>query len=85
MNVSPTGIIAEVSPGQLTVPDAATPMANVLVPAEAEVRELLGIPEGIALAGHVATGHRADPWPSRLARNPVADFTFGERYGAPWR
>ena len=36
MNVSPTGIIAEVSPGQLTVPDAATPMANVLVPAEAE-------------------------------------------------
>ncbi len=58
---------------------------TLLVPAEAEVRELLGIPEGIALAGHVATGHRADPWPSRLARNPVADFTFGERYGAPWR
>ncbi len=58
---------------------------TLLVPAEAEVRELLGIPEGIALAGHIATGRRTDPWPSRLARNPVADFTFGERYGAPWR
>jgi nitroreductase len=57
---------------------------TLLAPAEAQVRELLGLPEGVALAGHIAVGHRADPWPARLSRNAVADFTFGERYGEPW-
>jgi nitroreductase len=55
---------------------------TLLVPAEAEVRELLGIPDGVALAGHIAVGYRADPWPRQLRRNPVSDFVFGERYGA---
>lgn len=58
---------------------------TLLVPAEAEVRELLGIPEGVALAGHIAVGQRADRWPSRLSRDPVSAFTFAERYGEPWR
>ncbi len=57
---------------------------TLLVPAEAEVRTLLGIPDGVALAGHIAVGQRADPWPARLAREPVSEFTFGERYGEPW-
>jgi hypothetical protein len=56
---------------------------TLLTPAEDQVRELLGIPEGIALAGHISTGHRADPWPVRLNRNHVADFAFGERWGEP--
>jgi nitroreductase len=57
---------------------------TLLVPAEAEVRELLGIPEEMALAGHIATGYRADPWPRRLSRKPVGEFAFAERYGASW-
>ncbi len=57
---------------------------TLLVPAEPAVRELLGAPEGLAMAGHIAVGYRSDPWPAKLRRNPVEDFTFGERYGEPW-
>ncbi len=57
---------------------------TLLVPAEPEVRELLKIPESVALAGHISVGHRADPWPSKLTRKPVAEFAFGERYGERW-
>jgi nitroreductase len=57
---------------------------TLLVPAEEAVRELLEIPEGVAMAGHIAVGRRADPWPSKLQRNPVSEFVFGERFGAPW-
>lgn len=57
---------------------------TLLVPAEEAVRELLSIPDGIALAGHISVGWRADPWPRRLTRQPVAQFVFGERFGEPW-
>lgn len=57
---------------------------TLLTPAEEEVRALLGIPEGIALAGHISAGFRADPWPKRLTRKPVNEFAFGERYGESW-
>ena len=57
---------------------------TLLVPAEEAVRELLEIPEGVAMAGHIAVGHRADPWPAKLSRNPASEFVFGERFGAPW-
>jgi nitroreductase len=58
-------------------------MSTLLVPAEAEVKRLLDIPEEIALAAHVGVGYRADPWPARLSRRPLAEFAFGERYGQP--
>ncbi|HTZ85719.1 MAG TPA: nitroreductase family protein [Solirubrobacteraceae bacterium] len=58
-------------------------MTTLLVPAEAEVRELLGIPEDVALAAHIGVGHRADPWPKNLARRPVEEFAFAERFGEP--
>jgi nitroreductase len=57
---------------------------TLLAAAEPAVRELLGFPEGVAIAGHISVGHRADPWPGRLTRKPVNEFTFGERYGQPW-
>jgi nitroreductase len=57
---------------------------TLLAPAEREVAELLAIPDGSAFAGHVSVGYRSDPWPKRLRRNPVEDFTFGERYGERW-
>jgi nitroreductase len=61
-----------------------TAFTTLLAPAEKAVGELLGIPDGVAFAGHVSVGFRADPWPKRLRRNPVDEFTFGERYGEPW-
>jgi nitroreductase len=57
---------------------------TLLVPAEAEVKQLLAIPEGLAMAGHISVGHRADPWPKRLSRHPVEDFVSGERFGEAW-
>ncbi len=59
-------------------------MTTLLVPAEAEVRELLGIPQEVALAAHIGVGHRADEWPKQLARKPVAEFAFAERFGEPF-
>jgi nitroreductase len=58
---------------------------TLLVPAEAEVKALLGIPDGVAMAGHISVGHRADPWPKQLSRRPVEEFAFAERYGEPFR
>ncbi|HEX4563563.1 MAG TPA: nitroreductase family protein, partial [Solirubrobacteraceae bacterium] len=58
-------------------------LTTLLVPAEAEVKELLAIPDEIALAAHIAVGFRDEPWPRALARRPVAEFAFGERYGEP--
>ena len=57
---------------------------TLLTPAEPEMRELLGIPDGVAVAGHIAFGHRADPWPKKLSRNPVSEFAYAERYGVAW-
>ena len=59
-------------------------MTTLLVPAEAEVRELLAIPEEVALAAHIGVGHRADPWPKQLSRRPLGDFAFAERFGEPF-
>jgi nitroreductase len=58
-------------------------MTTLLVPAEAEVKELLKIPDEIALAAHIGVGRRADPWPEQLARRPVEEFAFAERFGEP--
>jgi nitroreductase len=58
-------------------------LTTLLVPAEAEVKRLLEIPEEIALAAHIGVGYRADPWPTRLARRPVEEFAFAERWGDP--
>ncbi len=58
-------------------------MTTLLVPAEAEVKRLLELPEGLALAAHIGVGYRAEPWPKQLARYPVGEFAFAERYGEP--
>ncbi len=60
-------------------------LTTLLVPAEAEVKRLLEIPEGIALAAHIGVGYRVDPWPKRLSRRAVEEFAFAERYGDPLR
>ena len=56
-------------------------MTTILMAAEPQVKELLGIPEGVAIAAHITVGHRAaDHWPT-LSRKPVEEFTYGERWG----
>lgn len=59
-------------------------LTTVLAPAEPQVCALLSIPDGIAVAAHIAVGHRDGPWPKRLSRRPVDEFTFAERYGNAW-
>jgi nitroreductase len=58
-------------------------MTTLLVPAEEEIKELLGIPAEIALAAHIGVGYRAGAWPQQLSRRPVAEFASLERYGEP--
>jgi nitroreductase len=48
---------------------------------EAEVRELLGYPEGFAFAAHLGVGWPARPHPARLRRRPVEDFATVDRFG----
>jgi nitroreductase len=59
-------------------------MTTLLVPAEADVKRLLEIPEEVALAAHIGVGYRAEEWPSRLSRKPVEEFAFAETYGEPF-
>jgi nitroreductase len=51
---------------------------------EAEVRPLLGLPDTMAVHAIIPMG-----WPDRRygrgTRTPVADVTFRERFGQPWR
>ena len=56
-------------------------LTTLLVPAEADVKRLLEIPEDVALAAHIGVGHRADPWPTRLARKPVSEFAHLDSWG----
>ena len=48
------------------------------------MRELLAIPDGVVMAGHISVGHRADPWPKQLTRKPVSEFAFADSYGVAW-
>jgi nitroreductase len=68
----------------LRAQDLAAAMTTLLVPAEADVKRLLDIPEEVALAAHVGVGHPAEPWPKRLARRDVGEFAFAERFGEPF-
>jgi nitroreductase len=63
--------------------ELAAAMTTLLVPAEAEVKQLLAIPDEVALAAHIGVGWPAEPWPKKLARRPVGEFAFAERWGEP--
>lgn len=57
-------------------------LTTVLVRQEPAVKELLGIPEGVAVAGLVALGHPVRQV-TRLRRQPVGSFTTIDRYDGP--
>jgi nitroreductase len=58
-------------------------LTTVLVPVEAEVRALLGIPDGYPVAAHLTVGWPAGERPTRLRRNSVEDFATLERFAGP--
>lgn len=50
---------------------------------EADVKSLLRVPDGLALAAHLGVGWPAGPHPTRLRRRPVEDFTSVDRFDGP--
>jgi nitroreductase len=60
-----------------------TALTTLLCQREPDVKDLLGIPSGIATVGHIAVGRPAGPWPAKLKRRPVAEIAFGDVYGQP--
>ncbi|MFM8409120.1 MAG: nitroreductase family protein [Alphaproteobacteria bacterium] len=60
-----------------------TALTTLLCAVEPQVKELLGIPDGVATAALVALGWPEAPFPKRLARRPLGESCFAEAWGAP--
>jgi Nitroreductase family len=60
-----------------------TTLSTVLVPVEVEVKRLLRIPEGVAIAAHLGVGWPAGRLPTRLRRRQVADFATVDSFDGP--
>lgn len=58
-------------------------LTTLITPAEPQMRELLGLPDEVAIAALVAAGYPDEPWPTKLSRRAVDEFAFGERWGEP--
>ena len=56
-------------------------MTSLLCAYEAQIAELLGLPEGVAVAGVIALGRPERPLHRKLSRRPVEEVVFAERYG----
>jgi nitroreductase len=60
-------------------------LTTLIIPAEPEVKELLGIPEEHAIAALVAVGYPEGKLPTKLKRKPVQEFATRERFdGEPF-
>ena len=49
---------------------------------EKEVKELLGIPDGVITAAMIPVGWPAEGFPKKLLRRPVSEIAFSESYQA---
>ena len=58
-------------------------ITTMLVREEDRVLEMLGVPDGFALAAVVALGHPAGRRPTRLRRSAVGDFVTVDRFDGP--
>lgn len=65
----------------LRVEGVATTLTTLLCEYEADVKELLGIPDEYLTACHVAAGYPERPFPTKLKRMAVEDTTFLDRFG----
>ncbi len=59
----------------------ASAMTTLLCYSEPQVKELLGIPDGLITAAHIAVGYPARGFPAKLSRLPVEQIAFAETYG----
>jgi nitroreductase len=59
----------------------ASAMTTLLCYFEPQVKELLGIPDGLITAAHIAVGYPARGFPTKLSRLPVEQVAFAETYG----
>jgi nitroreductase len=59
----------------------ASALTTLLCHYEPQVKGLLGIPDGVITAAHIAVGYPATGFPTRLSRLPVRDVVFAESYG----
>jgi nitroreductase len=60
-----------------------TALTTVLVPMEAQVKQLLGIPAGYTVAAHLTIGWPAGAAPTRLRRRPVEEFATVDSFAGP--
>ena len=60
-----------------------TALTTLLCAVEPQVKELYGIPEGIATAALVALGWPERPFPQKLSRRPLEEICFAEDWGTP--
>jgi nitroreductase len=67
----------------LRVEGVATTITTLLCEYEAEVKELLGIPDEYLTACHVAAGYPERGFPTKLRRMAVEETTFLDRFGDP--
>ncbi|HEV7943609.1 MAG TPA: nitroreductase family protein [Solirubrobacteraceae bacterium] len=61
----------------------ASALTTLLCAREAEVQELLAIPEDYATACHVAIGYPAKPFPRHLSRRPVEELACLQSFDGP--
>jgi nitroreductase len=67
----------------LRVEGVATTITTLLCEYEAEVKELLEIPDGYLTACHLAAGYPERGFPTKLRRMAVEETTFLDRFGDP--
>lgn len=61
----------------------ASALTTLLCAREAEVRDLLAIPQQYATACHLAVGYPAKPFPRHLSRRPVDELAFLDSFDGP--
>ncbi|HYB98020.1 MAG TPA: nitroreductase family protein [Candidatus Limnocylindrales bacterium] len=59
-----------------------TALTTLLCAVEPKVKELLAIPEGMLTAAMIPMGYPLHGFPKKLARKPLDEIVFGERFGA---
>lgn len=62
--------------------EVGSAVTTLLCMYEPQVKELLGIPEGVITAAFVAIGYPEKGFPKKLTRMPAEDMVFTDRYGA---
>jgi len=61
----------------------ATTLTTLLCLFEPQVKELLGIPDELATACHIAAGYPSKPFPTKLTRHPVEEIAFMDSFDSP--